>query len=107
MNCICPGGILTPLIHRGSPDMLRDRLAKLQPWPEHGVGDHIAGAAVFLASEDARFVTGVHLPVDGGLTGLGPDLRALAGEEAARSPLANVVGVDHGSTGVPPLIRRS
>ncbi|HKC51942.1 MAG TPA: SDR family oxidoreductase, partial [Myxococcota bacterium] len=36
VNAICPGGILTPLVHRGSPEALRPRLAGLQPWGEAG-----------------------------------------------------------------------
>ena len=38
------------------------------PWGSFGEPKHIAGAAVFLASEDAGWITGVALPVDGGLT---------------------------------------
>src|SRR5262249_17877540 len=53
VNAICPGAILTPLLHRGSPDAFRPFLEKAQPWPEVGQGEHIAGAALFLASDDA------------------------------------------------------
>ena len=108
VNCICPGAILTPLIHRGHPDAVADRLTKAQPWPETGLGEHIAGAALFLASEDARFVTGVSLPVDGGLTGLGVNIRrSINPEEAAASPLAGITGVDHGSTGLGMTVRKA
>jgi NAD(P)-dependent dehydrogenase (short-subunit alcohol dehydrogenase family) len=109
VNTICPGGILTPLVHRGNPEMLRERLTTLQPWPEHGAGEHIAGAALFLASDDSRFVTGDALVVDGGLTAAGPNLVARMRQEpgAAQSPFANMVGVDKGTTGEPPVIRGS
>ena len=108
VNCICPGAILTPLLHRGHPDLMADRLSKAQPWPETGLGEHIAGAALFLASEDARFVTGVSLPVDGGLTGLGVNIRrSISPEEAAASPLAGVTGVDHGNTGLGMTVRKA
>ena len=108
VNCICPGAILTPLLHRGHPDLMADRLSKAQPWPETGLGEHIAGAALFLASEDARFVTGVSLPVDGGLTGLGVNIRrSINPEEAAASPLAGITGVDHGSTGLGMTVRKA
>ncbi len=108
VNCICPGAILTPLLHRGHPDLMADRLSKAQPWPETGLGEHIAGAALFLASEDARFVTGVSLPVDGGLTGLGVNIsRSINPEEAAASPLAGVTGVDHGNTGLGMTVRKA
>ena len=106
VNAICPGGILTPLIHRGSPDAARARLEKLQPWPEVGLGEHIAGAALFLASEDARFVTGEALVVDGGLTAAGPNLIGrLRDPETPSVFTMGITGVDTGSTGRPPVIR--
>ena len=106
VNAICPGGILTPLIHRGSPDAVRPRLQALQPWPEVGLGEHIAGAALFLASEDARFVTGEALVVDGGLTAAGPNLIGrLRDPETPSVFTMGVTGVDTGSTGRPPVIR--
>jgi NAD(P)-dependent dehydrogenase (short-subunit alcohol dehydrogenase family) len=108
VNAICPGAILTPLVHRGSPDAVRPRLATLQPWGEAGEGEHIAGAALFLASEDSRFVTGEPLVVDGGLTAAGPNLISRMRDEnqASASVFASgMTGVDKGSTGQPPVIR--
>jgi len=105
VNTICPGAILTPLVHRGSPDALRPRLEKLQPWPEVGEGHHIAGAALFLASEDARFVTGETLVVDGGLTAAGPNLVGRLRDPETPSVMSmGLSGVDKGSTGQPPVI---
>lgn len=76
VNAICPGFILTGLTKpaQASLEEAGRHLDGLQPWPQHGTGDDIAGAATFLASEDSRFVTGEALVVDGGLTALGPDL---------------------------------
>ena len=106
VNAICPGGILTPLIHRGSPDAVRPRLQALQPWPEVGLGEHIAGAALFLASEDARFVTGEALVVDGGLTAAGPNLVGRLRDPDSPSVFTmGITGVDKGSTGQPPVLR--
>lgn len=106
VNAICPGGILTPLVHRGSPDALRPRLQALQPWPEVGLGEHIAGAALYLASDDSRFVTGEALVVDGGLTAAGPNLISRMSDPATPSVISmGVSGLDKGSTGLPPLIR--
>jgi len=107
VNAICPGGILTPLLHRGNPDVVKRRLDGLQPWPEAGTGENIAGAALFLASDDAAFVTGESLLVDGGLTAMGPALpRRMRPEPDDVSAKFQFVGVDKGTTGEPPVIRK-
>ena len=106
VNAICPGGIVTPLVHRGDSEGARERMQSLQPWPEAGEGEDIAGAALFLASDDSRFVTGEALVVDGGLVAAGPDLIGRARERGATSPFAGLSGVDRGSTGLPPIIRQ-
>lgn len=97
VNAICPGFINTPLADGGKPEKTEAKFAKSQPWPETGHGDHIAGAALFLASEDARFVTGEALVVDGGLTAAGPELSKKFPSISARG--SGVVGVTKGSTG--------
>ena len=104
VNTICPGGILTPLVHRGNPDAVEQGMKKMQPWPEAGLPEHIAGAALFLASEDSRFVTGDTLTVDGGLTGAGPNLARRSSSDAQNNPFAKL-RVDRGSTGQPPILR--
>jgi NAD(P)-dependent dehydrogenase (short-subunit alcohol dehydrogenase family) len=107
VNAICPGGILTPLLHRGNPELAKRRLDGLQPWPEAGTGEDIAGAALFLASDDARFVTGEALVVDGGLTAMGPALpRRMRPEADDVAAKFQFVGVDKGTTGEPPVIRK-
>ncbi|MEX2245967.1 MAG: glucose 1-dehydrogenase [Dehalococcoidia bacterium] len=74
VNCICPGAIATPLIARplgGGEDAIeqvRPFLAKFQSIGRAGEAADIAGAALWLASDDASFVTGQALVVDGGLT---------------------------------------
>jgi NAD(P)-dependent dehydrogenase (short-subunit alcohol dehydrogenase family) len=69
-NCICPGMIVTEI---GAPRMAQDparaRLnAEVYPVRRYGRPEDIANAALFLASDDASFVSGHALVVDGGLT---------------------------------------
>ena len=103
VNAICPGFIATPLAEGGRPESTRAAFAKSQPWPEFGRGEHIAGAALFLASEDAEFVTGEALVVDGGLSAAGPELSKKFGHISGRA--ARKAGITRGTTGEPPLLR--
>ena len=76
VNSINPGFILTGLT-QGKNQTIESagaHLDKMQPNPEHGRGEDIAGAAVFLASDDSRFINDNGFAVDGGLTAIGPDL---------------------------------
>ncbi len=103
VNAICPGAILTPLFHQGDPEAATKMGATLQPWPEVGRGEDIAGAALFLASDDSNFVTGHALAVDGGIMAAGPHLYGkVAGTQAAQS----MVGVNRGTTGEKHSYRR-
>jgi len=102
VNAICPGGILTPLLHRGSPDVVEPLLRTLQPWPEAGQPEHIAAVALFLASSDARFVTGEALVADGGLTAAGSNALQTLGQGQMAYTAA---GLDRGTTGLEPTFR--
>jgi NAD(P)-dependent dehydrogenase (short-subunit alcohol dehydrogenase family) len=66
VNCICPGGVATPMI----PDIpgAQRTMARINPLGRLAEPLDIAYAALFLASDEARYVTGVALPVDGGWT---------------------------------------
>ena len=72
VNAVCPGLILTPLLERGQQTELDALLRQAQPWPETGTPEHIANVALFLASDESRFVTGEALVADGGITAHGP-----------------------------------
>ena len=68
-NSICPGPIETPLLAEllADPERRQRRLVHI-PIGRFGRPDEIAKAALFLASDDASFVTGSSLVVDGGIT---------------------------------------
>jgi NAD(P)-dependent dehydrogenase (short-subunit alcohol dehydrogenase family) len=68
-NSICPGPIETPLLEELLADPIRRqrRLVHI-PMGRFGRPEEIAKAALFLASDDASFVTGSALVVDGGIT---------------------------------------
>ena len=71
-NAILPGILDTPHVthgiaaYHGSLDEMRARRAASVPMQRQGDAWDIAWASVFLASDEARFITGVALPVDGG-----------------------------------------
>lgn len=69
-NAICPGFIRTPMFESVVTPMgpTADLIRAQHKLGRFGEASEIAGAALFLASEDSSFVTGVALPVDGGYT---------------------------------------
>jgi NAD(P)-dependent dehydrogenase (short-subunit alcohol dehydrogenase family) len=64
-NVVSPGPIDTPLTSRQPPDVIA-RIVSTIPMGRIGEPDEIAKAALFLASDDSSFVTGIELFVDGG-----------------------------------------
>lgn len=69
-NVICPGLIATSMSERAQNDPdIRKRLPELQPLTgDFGEPEDVAHAALYLASDEAKFVTGTVFPVDGGWT---------------------------------------
>jgi NAD(P)-dependent dehydrogenase (short-subunit alcohol dehydrogenase family) len=64
-NVVSPGPINTPLLNRQSPEMIA-RIASTIPMGRLGEPEEVAKVALFLASDDSSFVTGIELFVDGG-----------------------------------------
>ena len=102
VNAICPGLIATSIfgtafgMPRDAADQMAAQVAQnaaiAQPIPKAGLAEDIAAAALYLASDDAQFVTGTHLIVDGGITIGGRH----AWDVAAPSPFAKIFGLDPG-----------
>jgi NAD(P)-dependent dehydrogenase (short-subunit alcohol dehydrogenase family) len=68
VNAICPGPTDTPMLRKALTPQELEAFAKTFPMGRLGQPEEIAGAALFLASDDASFVTGAILHVDGGQT---------------------------------------
>jgi NAD(P)-dependent dehydrogenase (short-subunit alcohol dehydrogenase family) len=70
VNCICPGIIDTPLVARafGATEEIRETMHQFHPLGRMGKPSEIAKCVLFLASDDASFVTGHALVVDGGVS---------------------------------------
>jgi NAD(P)-dependent dehydrogenase (short-subunit alcohol dehydrogenase family) len=81
VNAICPGGVMTPMVWEFTVRQMKNRPASAGPLTEQeirefrktscpmgrpGEPEEIAWAAVFLASDEASYITGIALPVDGG-----------------------------------------
>ena len=98
VNAICPGYILTNIftasrgIGGNAAARVQAALAEIaprvQPIADAGSPRHIADACLFLASDEAAFVTGTHIVVDGGLT-IGP---RNAWDPETPSPIRQVIG---------------
>jgi 3-oxoacyl-[acyl-carrier protein] reductase len=68
VNCIPPGRIMSEQIRRNYPPDYRERFAEEEiPVGYWGDPEDLAALAVFLASAQARYITGAVIPVDGGL----------------------------------------
>jgi NAD(P)-dependent dehydrogenase (short-subunit alcohol dehydrogenase family) len=81
VNCLAPGTIMTPMneqifAHASDPDALIESWNSSHALGRFGQPGEVAAAAAFLVSDDASFITGTCLRVDGGLAILGPTGRA-------------------------------
>jgi len=73
VNCLCPGTVDSPWVGRllsqaADPDAARSALVARQPIGRLGTPEEMAAAALYLVSDDASFITGTGLVIDGGLT---------------------------------------
>jgi len=103
VNAIRPGLIFTPLMHSGDEEDAERVAMEFQPMKIRGEGSHIAGAALWLASDDSAFVSGESITVDGALMASGPRIH---GQAKNTRNLHRNVGMAHGTTGKPATVRR-
>jgi NAD(P)-dependent dehydrogenase (short-subunit alcohol dehydrogenase family) len=75
VNCVCPGTVETPFVegylekyHRHEKDKVREELKARQPIGRLGRPEEIAHLVLYLASDEAAFVTGSVVTIDGGWT---------------------------------------
>jgi NAD(P)-dependent dehydrogenase (short-subunit alcohol dehydrogenase family) len=87
VNCIAPGLVYTPMVAPRMDAALRETRRKAAPLGSEGTAWDIGWAAVYLASDEARWVSGVVLPVDAGLTVTTPaTYTTLAQQQYQRPP---------------------
>ena len=72
VNAIAPGYLYTPMVAGNLTEELRELRRKSAPLGTEGTAWDVAWAAVYLASDEARWVTGVTLPVDAGILATSP-----------------------------------
>ena len=89
---------MTPL---ATMTRFEDLCGDSQPWPDAGRPEQVASVICFLAGDDAGFITGEAITVDGGLLAAGPRLRMMT-DAGARG----LVGVARGTTGQETVVRR-
>ncbi|WP_286230249.1 SDR family NAD(P)-dependent oxidoreductase [Neobacillus mesonae] len=66
VNTVCPGYVLTPMqIAEYTPEML-EQVNENIPLKRHALPEEVAGLYAFLASAEAAYITGQHIPIDGG-----------------------------------------
>ena len=72
VNCIAPGHVHSPMVARVTSEEMLELRRKAGPLGIEGTAWDVAWAAVFLASDEARWISGVTLPVDAGLLAATP-----------------------------------
>lgn len=78
-NAVAPGLILTPAATRNLPEAIREIFLKYNTIPYLGEPEDIAGTIAFLASDDARYISGQTIIADGGMSCHNPTIKDITG----------------------------
>jgi NAD(P)-dependent dehydrogenase (short-subunit alcohol dehydrogenase family) len=80
VNCIAPGFVYTPVVYGGGrlPDGVREKRRDMSVLKTEGTGWDVGWGALFLASDEARWITGVILPIDAGVSAISPHFQTSA-----------------------------
>jgi NAD(P)-dependent dehydrogenase (short-subunit alcohol dehydrogenase family) len=79
VNAIAPGPVETPLVRQMHDPQIREAWKRATPMRRYAEPEEIAGAALFLLSNEANFITGEVLAVDGGFLAAGLSTRSFGG----------------------------
>jgi NAD(P)-dependent dehydrogenase (short-subunit alcohol dehydrogenase family) len=71
VNAVCPGPVDTPMTRVLHTDRFREAYARAIPMERYGTTGEIASAVMYLVSEEASYVSGIAMPVDGGFLASG------------------------------------
>jgi NAD(P)-dependent dehydrogenase (short-subunit alcohol dehydrogenase family) len=77
VNCVAPGPVDTLMTRQGHSASMREEFVSAVPLNRYGTVEEIAGAVAFLCSDQASYVNGQTLAVDGGLVAAGIGLQTL------------------------------
>ena len=83
VNAVAPGTVATPRIKKTHNDERREAWLRAIPMARYGEPHEIAAAALFLASDDAGYITGQTIAVDGGFTVAGLRVKNLAARDGS------------------------
>jgi NAD(P)-dependent dehydrogenase (short-subunit alcohol dehydrogenase family) len=103
VNVIAPGPVDTPLVEEMHPPRIRKKWINRTPMRRYGRPEEVAGAAVFLCSDDASYITGHVMAVDGGFLASG----LIAGPDEGEENRARKggIGVEEGRSAAVPAER--
>ncbi len=83
VNTVAPGTVATARIKKSHNDERREAWLRSIPMARYGEPDEIAAAALFLASDDAAYITGQTIAVDGGFTAAGLRVKNLSARDGS------------------------